>query len=326
MRINLHFVRALRWLLPAYLRAYRRLGAKHLAPPKGAEPSTKVQSRLKHYAYGSTFLAVLMSSLRNRSLSTRELSLFEQLSALASAFDEIAEQYVRENPSLSRPEGPEAFGKLLEPHGHPLHLLPAIEARLSKTQWIVFRKQLQRVFLVEMEGRQILTGAGAITQEDLENITAEKGGASVLLFRSVLDHELSMEEAYALSGFGYLIQLSDDIFDLWQDRQAGILTLATYYAAQNAPELLADKFEAQVKAVEKAIRQTPYPVVQQETSLQVLLFLVSITRLCLSHYRDLKQQHGTLPVENRTLMVVDMEKWTNLLRTMGYFICPDQKI
>ena len=326
MRINLHFVRAQRWLLPAYIRTYRRLRSRHFPTRDLPKHLTKERSRLKHYAYGSTYLAVLMGSLRNRSLSCRERFLFEQLSDLAAAFDELAEQYIRANPSLSRPEGPEVFGRMLDPDGPSLRLLHSIETRLSEAQRAGFHTQLQRVFQVEMDGRQIVPGAGVLTLEELETITAEKGGASVLLFRSVLDPELSTEEADALSRFGYLIQLCDDIFDLWQDAQAGIETLATYYAARNTPEFLADKFEAQVKAVEIAFRRPPYPAGQQETSLQVLLFLVSITRLCLNHYRRLKQQHGVLPVHNRTLMVVDMEKWPNLLRAMGYFLGLNQKI
>jgi len=326
MHLNLPVARALRWLLPAYIRTYRRSPSLPFQTPDLPKHPTKERSRLKHYAYGSTYLAVLMSSLRNRSLSGRELFLFEQLSALAASFDELAEQYVRANPSLSRPEGPEVFGKMLDPDGQPLRLLRSIETRLSEAQKALFRTQLQRVFLVEMEGRQIVTCAGVLTLEELETITAEKGGSSVLLFRSLLDPALSTEEAEALYRFGDLIQLCDDIFDLWQDAQSGIETLATYYAARNAPELLADKFEARVKAVEIAFRRTPYPAGQQETSLQVLLFLVSITRLCLNHYRKLKQQHGALPVHNRTLMVVDMEKWTNLLRALGYFLGPKQKI
>ena len=45
-------------------------------------------------------------------------------------------------------------------------------------------------------------------------------------------------------------------------------------------------------------------------------FLVSITRVCLRHYADLQKKRGTLPLDDRAAMVVDMEKWDNRLRAM----------
>jgi hypothetical protein len=42
--------------------------------------------------------------------------------------------------------------------------------------------------------------------------------------------------------------------------------------------------------------------------------LVSITRVCLDHYLHLQKKRGTLPLDDRSAMVVDMERWNNRLR------------
>jgi hypothetical protein len=43
-------------------------------------------------------------------------------------------------------------------------------------------------------------------------------------------------------------------------------------------------------------------------------YLVAVTRVCLRHYEDLQKKDGTLPLNDRAAMVVDMEKWENRLR------------
>ena len=129
-----------------------------------------------------------------------------------------------------------------------------------------------------------------------------------MLFRRVLAHPLPAGEQNVLFQFGYLIQLCDDIFDLWHDRQAGTITLATYWAEQNGMERLREIFENQVIVVRETLGVG--------STRAAIHFLVSITRVCLLHYADLQKKHGTLPLDDRAAMVVDMEKWHNRLRAV----------
>ena len=100
----------------------------------------------------------------------------------------------------------------------------------------------------------------------------------------------------------------------WFDRQSGITTLATVLTEQNDLMQLRNRFERQVADTTCAFRQTPYPRRRVETALQTIHFLVSITRVCLDHYLHLQKKHGTLPLDDRGAMVVDMERWNNRLR------------
>ena len=63
---------------------------------------------------------------------------------------------------------------------------------------------------------------------DLNQITREKGGASVVLGWSAITNQYGGEKMAELSlHFGAFAQLLNDIFDIWKDREAGVRTPAT---------------------------------------------------------------------------------------------------
>jgi len=295
---------------------FRGAAARSLDLPKGLAIGAKEKRRLKHYFYGTTYLAALMCCLRNQPRSRREKYLFTNLSALAYSFDDLAEAFRDNDLSVLWQDNPEAFGLAADERGLALHLLHNIYRVLPEPRLGQFQGYMHCVFKVETTGRQNLG--------NVEKITAEKGGFSVLLFRSVLEHSLSEKEENAFYQFGYLIQCCDDIFDLWHDRQAGIITIATAHAERSEIELLTQLFEQQVAVTYLAFRQTSYPSKQVETALNMIHCLVSITRLCLQHYSDLERKYGALPLDDRTTMVVDMDIWTNRFRAIRYLLRPIQ--
>ncbi len=261
-----------------------------------------------------------MCCLRNQPHSGTEKYLFSNLSALACFFDDLVDVFRDGGDSSSHwQDNPEAYGLVADNRGLALHLLHNIYRDLPEKDLGQFRSYMHRVFNVETAGRQRL---GNLDISILEKITAEKGGCSVLLFRRLLRHDLSKEEENAFFQFGYLIQCCDDIFDLWHDHQAGLATLATYLAERSEIEQLARIFEQQVAITYRAFRQTAYPTAQVETALFSIHFLVCITRVCLRHYLVLERHYGTLPIQNRTAIVVDMENWANRFQAFRYLLHP----
>ena len=172
-----------------------------------------------------------------------------------------------------------------------------------------FKVYMQRVFEVQFEGRR--QRDHALQTADLQRLTREKGGYSVMMFRRLLPDPLSLAEKRAVLEFGYLMQLADDIFDLWHDRQDGIRTLAT---TANSAIDMQDLFENQVVAVRAAFRKTIFPKRQVETSLYIVLGIVSVTRVCLRQYLFWENKLGSMPFDDREKMVCDMEKWGNMAR------------
>ena len=211
-------------------------------------------------------------------------------------------------------QAPEAYGKASDKRGLSLHWLTKIEGRLTPTQQSVFRHHLDQVFAIERSSRTI----SSPTMERLEHTTATKGAHSVLLFRSLLEPPLSEAEAQALWQFGALLQLCDDVFDVWFDHQAGIPTLPLFWLKKNELETLNTFFEQKIRETQSAFFHLK--ISKSRVAWAEVHFIANITRVCLQHYRELAKKHGTLPFDSRKDMVVDMASWKNRLSAILYFI------
>ncbi len=222
-------------------------------------------------------------------------------------------------------DNPEEYGRTADPNGLALHCLHQIYEALPTGREQPFRHWMHRVFNVETAGRQHIAQEmprQVPGEETLWQLTAEKGGCSVLLFRSVLAHPLSIQEQEALFQWGAVVQLCDDIFDIWFDRQAGIVTLPLTLLEKGDVKALEAFFNAQVEQCYRLFQglytslptvPAPYGRFKVETARSAVSFLIALTRVCLRHYEDMGR-FGALPLDDRTKMVVDMERWGNRLR------------
>ncbi|CAN5823112.1 hypothetical protein BH11BAC4_BH11BAC4_05990 [soil metagenome] len=69
--------------------------------------------------------------------------------------------------------------------------------------------------------------AGGLSTEELKRITFYKGGSSALFYHTVFSPEAIGKEKKLLYDLGAVMQLANDIFDVYKDREAGIQTLVT---------------------------------------------------------------------------------------------------
>lgn len=308
------------WLLLAFVQAawffrFRALQVLALPHPDALRPAER--RRLQHYLYGTTYLSVILCTLRGYPRHRREKRLFTNLAALAYFFDDLVDSFRgHDDTGVLWQDNPEAYGQAADERGLALHFLHHLYREIPSGDLKQFKDFMHRVFNTETAGRQMDSQPLSIT--DLAHITAEKGGYSVLLFRRVLATPLSVAEQTALYQFGYLIQLCDDIFDIWHDRQAGVRTLATVFLEQNQVEALATLFERQAWKVRTLLRQLS-PQMHGRLSWASVYYLVTITRLCLRHYGNLQKTQGSLPLDDRSSMVVDMGRWYYRWRAIRQF-------
>ncbi|MBO9633104.1 MAG: class 1 isoprenoid biosynthesis enzyme [Chitinophagaceae bacterium] len=95
-----------------------------------------------------------------------------------------------------------------------------------------------------------------IGEEELMRITYNKSYYSILLFCSVLNHypcEATEAVLYPVSG---LMQLTNDVFDVWKDTQKGLYTIPNLYADFGKLESL---FLDEISAINTRISSMGYP-------------------------------------------------------------------
>lgn len=312
-----YLVRASIWLVAAFVRAhfyFKKNAHSDLELPPTATLNSKEKRRLKHYFYGTTYLSIIFGTLHGHRRTAREKHLFSNLAALAYFFDDLADEFrYRDRSKILWQNNPETYGQHADDERKlSLHFLQNVYRELPPQDLEQFKMFMYQVFNVETGGRQV--GSKVLEINDLEKITAEKGGFSVLLFRRILAHPLTATEQEAIFQFGFLIQLCDDIFDIWFDVQEGVSTLPIHFAKAGRVGDLHDFFEKKVVEVQQKFRATGLPRGQVETSLKVIHFIVSITRVCLQQYLKIEKTEGRLPLDDRQRMVVDMERWSNRRR------------
>ncbi len=321
------------WLTLAFARAgwyFKRRALRDLALPHPESLSSREKRRWQHYFYGTTYLSVIFNALRGQTRTRREKHLFSNLAALAYFFDDLVDAFRdRDDTGVIWEDNPEIYGSAADERGLALHFLHNIYRELPPADLLQFKEFMHRVFNIEAAAHRKVSVAEELqhsaqyaTIDHLLRHTAIKGGYSVLLFRRVLAHPLSATEQDALYQFGFLIQLCDDIFDIWHDRQACITTVATALTEKNEVALLQQLFEDQVVIVKQAFHhiQPDAAANRGPYGLAVIHFIISITRVCLQHYADLLKKHGTLPLDNRHVLVMDMERWKNRTRAAYYLL------
>jgi hypothetical protein len=316
--LGIVFFRLFCTFIPALWRFRFRLEALLALPSTSVFSKTELK-RIRHYYLGTSYLSVLFCSLRGSSRTQRERQLFFDLSALAAFFDDLVDEQrtVFRHGLVMTPTDPVAFAQSSDDRNIGLHLYQKLLQSIPPENLSAFQEYLQRLFALELAGQQ---KDSETNFPAIEQLTAEKGACAVLLFRCMLQPLPGEQETKAWREFGYLIQLSDDIFDLWFDRQKNVVTPATLLAERNQTGVLEALFEAQLARCSRAFSEVPVPGYCIKQAWAGVHALVAITRTCLFRYKQLAVRQGQLPLENRKLMVVDLEKWPNILRAMRFLL------
>lgn len=159
---------------------------------------------------------------------------------------------------------------------------------------------------------------GQLTSEAIRSITAEKGGASLLFYRSALDGGMSADEVVLLSRMGFLGQLENDIFDVYKDYQEGIATLATQ--ASSIQELKAT-YQLGIDAVLNAIPIVEAPKKHHKKFRQIVTLITSRGWVCLDQLLAL-ETNGCFNISQytRAQLVCDMEAPKNRTKWLKYYL------
>lgn len=160
-----------------------------------------------------------------------------------------------------------------------------------------------------------------IPVKEIETITYCKGGASLVFYRSAFSPEASEAEEKLIYDLGSMMQLCNDIFDVYKDRENKISTLIT--EADN------------IKNIKVLLRQSlsnyfkdAYTIGFEKENVKRFLSILSLgifsrASVCLDQLESNQAtSNGIFSVHtySRKQLICDMDTWKNKLQSASYHI------
>ncbi len=159
-----------------------------------------------------------------------------------------------------------------------------------------------------------------LSEETIQSITLNKGGVSLLFYREVLENPMNPEEAELLNVIGGLMQLENDIFDTYKDREAGIQTLPTT-TLKIGP--LRQLYQALHSQVLDALNKTSFKRSNKVHFFQYINLIIYRGTVCLDFLEQQEKfTEGVFDLKEyeRSQLICDMEKPSNLFRVFQYYV------
>ncbi|WP_143059041.1 class 1 isoprenoid biosynthesis enzyme [Chitinophaga arvensicola] len=158
----------------------------------------------------------------------------------------------------------------------------------------------------------------SISNEELKRITQEKGGYAVLLCHFYMEDDISETEKNCWFLIGGIIQLTNDLFDIYKDLQEHSQTLPNRMSDAHSFQ---QYFSQQVASLEKEISQLPFSRERKLDFLIGMMAICSFGNMALHQLKKLQHENGLFPDLNslpRKSLIIDMEKPGNIFYCFRY--------
>lgn len=144
----------------------------------------------------------------------------------------------------------------------------------------------------------------SLSLAEVEQVTADKGGYSCLLLRSLLDEPIVNEQPYYQ--LGKTSQYMDDIFDWFDDCLENRKTFANCYS---------------LNEIEKKYKETLFKTIKSFNSTafnKMIKVLLSPALVCINYYKkiDLNTKKTNVNTLDRNTFICDMEKLQNVYQLL----------
>jgi hypothetical protein len=177
--------------------------------------------------------------------------------------------------------------------------------------------QLYKVYDAQVESKQQATKG--LSQQQIQNITIKKGGESLLFYRTAFEFELTKAEQIMLYKLGGVMQLANDIFDVYKDCKSGIYTLMTTTKKVNDVRKL---FIELLNEGQAGAYKTNLPLKNVHRFLQIIsIGIFSRVFVCLNHLEKAEQTSNgvfTPAAYTRQQLICDMDTAGAVLQSIKY--------
>lgn len=178
---------------------------------------------------------------------------------------------------------------------------------------------LRKVFAAQVESKK--QAKPGLSQEEILNITLNKGGVSVLFYRAAMSHPFRKGEEEALYKIGGLMQFGNDVFDVYNDRNENIHTLLT--TTKKIDEIRSIFLSVLQKSFDSTC-QADFP--RKNIKKFLRLISMSLCSRCFVCFDQLEKKETTTnnvfspALYSRNDLVCDLDKAGNKWKSVKYFI------
>lgn len=269
--------------------------------------------------YGYAVPAILGESfciLRGRKMSLKERTAITYLGALSGLFDDffdkkdLTESYIKKLIEQPDKQPGNNANERLFINFYKKALEHSADASLVKSYFF-------NVFDAQILSKEQMCAETDIVE--IENITYLKGGISFLFYSSIFGENKNENERMMIYKLGALMQLENDIFDVYKDNQDGIRTLVTIEKSINH---LRKNYIALTEEVFNLAQLTNYPAKNIKLFLRFVSMVICRGFVCLDmleNNESLTNKIFSLADYTRKNLICDMEKPINFLKTINYY-------
>jgi hypothetical protein len=286
-------------------------------------PGSKVQNldyklikSIKHYLMGLRITNLWFSTLRGYPCSEREIMAGRCLGAMTPLFDSLFD-----DKTLTANNIRDAISSRI-----PLQDTESVIVTLLRSfrddllgniqNKPLVEEKLEGVIKIQMDSLQ--QQQPHVSDEEIRRITFEKGGGSLMLCRSIMDHPLAENEEEMVLHLGALVQLVNDIFDVREDGQKGIKTMV-----DGIPDFtsLKTEFQGLIIAFLQKTEYMHYKKSDKRKFEALVMPVLSRGMVCLDHLERSRLDNNGIfdPLSmSRRQLVCDMEQPSNFLKSLKY--------
>ncbi len=286
--------------------------ANDILEPYGYKLEEKYLKPLKHYAIGLRITNLWFSTLRGYSCTDKEILAGRYLGALTPLFDALFD-----DQELNAKDIRDAISSQ-NTDNETIILLRAFRDLLldNVKNPLVVEKYLQQI--IDSQIDSLSQKNPDITYDEIRRISFNKGGVALQGCRSILDHSMDEKEEEAVHQLGSLVQLTNDVFDVWEDTRKGIKTMV-----DGIPDLAGFRTEYQNLIISffRKCEHLTYKKANRCKFYTQMMLIISRGLVCLDYLeKSQEDNNGVFDPQNmsRKQLICDMEKPSNFLKSLKY--------
>jgi hypothetical protein len=275
-------------------------------------PATRRKIAVSYGIY-NPMICDAFAALHGRSTSDAEKERFIHYFVCSSLFDDFTDILALPEAELLalsfQPETftPRTFGEAVF---RDSHLLLKGFVREPTTYKALTRELFQAQWDSKNQAR-----TGLLSEEALREVTFRKGGLSVLLCSFYMDYTPTPAERDCWYRIGTIIQLTNDLFDIYKDLNDGMDTLPV--RMKNVPAFRVF-FDDQVGGMRAAIGRLEIPERHKRPFRLAMMGICAFGLIALDQLAEMGPVLPPMQTLSRKQLVIDMEKTRNLRKWLRY--------